>query len=117
VLQDEEPTDMADYIQVVTTTQRKEDAQTIARALVEQRLAACVQVLGPITSTYRWEGQIVTGQEWQCWAKSRRGLYERIEEAIRRLHPYEVPEILAVEVFAGSRGYLAWLDKEVITGN
>ena len=104
---------MTDYIQVVTTTGRKEDAQAIARALVEQRLAACVQVLGPITSTYRWEGKIETSQEWQCWAKSRRELYEQIEGAIRRLHPYEVPEILAMAILAGSRSYLAWLDEEV----
>jgi len=104
---------MTDYIQVVTTTARQEDAQMIARALVEDRLAACVQVLGPVSSTYRWKGQIETGQEWQCWVKSRRELYERIEQAIRRLHPYEVPEILAVEVLAGSRGYLAWVDEQV----
>ena len=106
---------MAEYIQVVTTTGHKEDAQAIARALVEERLAACVQVLGPITSTYRWEGEIETAQEWQCWAKSRRELYGRIEEAIVRLHPYEVPEILAVEILSGSRSYLAWLDEEVVT--
>ncbi len=104
---------MSDYIQVVTTTEHKRDAETIARAMVEQRLAACVQVLGPITSTYHWEGEIETSQEWQCWAKSRRELYERVEEAIRRLHPYEVPEILAVEIVAGSRSYLAWLDSAV----
>ena len=106
---------MAEYIQVVTTTERKQDAEAIARALVEERLAACVQVLGPITSTYRWEGEIETGQEWQCWAKSRRELYGRIEGTIVRLHPYEVPEILAVEIVAGSPSYLAWLDEEVGT--
>ena len=104
---------MAEHIQVVTTTQRKQDAETIARELVQQRLAACVQVLGPITSTYRWEGKIETAQEWQCWAKSRRELYEQIERAIRQIHPYEVPEILAVEIVAGSQGYLAWVDEEV----
>lgn len=104
---------MADYIQVVTTTEHEQDAQTIARQLVQQRLAACVQVLGPITSTYRWEGRIETAQEWQCWAKTRRELYEQIERAIRQIHSYELPEILAVEIVAGSRGYLAWLDEEV----
>jgi periplasmic divalent cation tolerance protein len=104
---------MAEYIQVVTTTEEEQDAQVIARALVEERLAACVQVLGPITSTYRWEGKIETSREWQCWAKSRRELYEQIEQTIRRLHPYEVPEILAVEILAGSQGYLAWLDEQL----
>ena len=59
-----------------------------------QRLAACVQVSGPITSTYRWKGAVETSQEWQCWAKSRRELYGPIEQAIRGLHPYEEPEIL-----------------------
>ena len=92
----------ADYIQVVTTTERREDAERIARELVESRLAACVQIVGPITSTYRWQGKIEMAEEWQCWTKSRRDLYDAIEQAIRRLHPYEVPEILAVPVLAGS---------------
>jgi periplasmic divalent cation tolerance protein len=107
---------MTDYIQVVTTTERREDAERIARTLVEERLAACVQVTGPITSTYRWQGQIETAQEWQCWAKSRRGLYDKIEQTIRRLHPYEVPEILAMPILAGSAGYLAWLEGETERG-
>jgi periplasmic divalent cation tolerance protein len=104
---------MGQYIQVITTTERREDADRIAGALVEARLAACVQVVGPITSTYRWQGKIETAQEWQCWAKSRRDLYDQIQQAIRRLHPYEVPEILALPVLAGSVDYLAWLDGQI----
>ncbi len=104
---------MSDYIQIVTTAGTRDDAQRIARALVEGRLAACVQVVGPVTSTYRWKGQIETGEEWQCWAKTRQSLYERVEQAIRRLHPYEVPEILALPVLAGNAAYLSWLDEEV----
>ena len=103
---------MSDYIQVLTTTERREDAERIAQALVEERLAACAQVTGPITSIYRWQGKIETAQEWQCWAKSRRDLYEQIEQTIRRLHPYELPEILAMPIAAGSGDYLAWLDAE-----
>jgi len=103
----------AEHVQVVTTTEDEQDALAIARALVEGRLAACVQVVGPITSTYRWQGKIEVGREWQCWAKSRRELIDQIEETIRRLHPYEVPEILAVEIVSGSRDYLAWLDEQV----
>ena len=102
-----------ELIQVVTTTERHEDAQTIARALIEERLAACVQVIGPITSTYRWEGNIETSEEWQCWAKSRQELYAAIEQAIRRLHSYQVPEILAVDIVAGGGDYLTWLDEQV----
>ena len=103
---------MTAYIQVVTTTARREEAERIARELVETHLAACVQIVGPITSTYRWQGKIETGEEWQCWAKTRGDLFARVEEAIRRIHPYEVPEILAVPVVAGSASYLAWLDAE-----
>lgn len=104
---------MAEYIQVITTTEKREDAERIARTLVEARLAACVQVLGPITSTYRWKGAIETAQEWQCVAKSRVERFDKIDEAVRAVHPYDVPEILAVPITAGSRAYLEWLDGEV----
>jgi periplasmic divalent cation tolerance protein len=104
---------MTDYIQIVTTVENRDDAEAIARSLVERRLAACVQIVGPITSIYRWQGKINTTQEWQCWAKSRHELYDRIEQAIRRLHPYQTPEILAIAVAAGSADYLAWLDEDV----
>ena len=104
---------MTDYIQVVTTTEHREEAEAIARSLVEDRLAACVQVLGPISSTYRWKDRIETAEEWQCVAKSRRALYDQIEAAIRRQHTYDVPEILALPILAGSESYLAWLEREV----
>jgi periplasmic divalent cation tolerance protein len=104
---------MTAYIQVITTTETKADAQAIARAVVEKRLAGCVQIIGPITSTYWWQGEIETAEEWLCVIKSRRDLYERLEEAIREMHPYDVPEILAVPVIAGSQDYLRWLDSEL----
>jgi periplasmic divalent cation tolerance protein len=104
---------MDDYIQLVTTTESKEQAEAIARTLVERREAACVQIVGPITSIYRWQGQIETGQEWQCWIKSRRGLYDRIEATIRQLHSYQVPEILAMPILAGNPAYLRWIDQQV----
>jgi periplasmic divalent cation tolerance protein len=100
-------------IQVITTTGEREDADRIAQALIESRLAACVQVQGPITSTYRWQGQIETAEEWQCCAKSRQDLYPELEAAIRQLHPYEVPEILAIAILEGNASYLAWLDGEL----
>ena len=106
---------MTDYIQVVTTTERKEDAERIARALVEARLAACVQIVGPITSRYHWKGAIETAEEWQCVAKSREVLFAEIDEAIRGIHPYDVPEILALPIAAGSRAYLEWVGAELKT--
>ena len=101
-----------DYIQVITTTDGQQNAEAIARALVEKRLAACVQVFGPLTSTYRWKGEIQTAQEWQCVAKGRRDAFGNIEATIRRLHPYQVPEVLALPVTAGSPDYLAWVENE-----
>jgi periplasmic divalent cation tolerance protein len=104
---------MTGHIQVITTTETEADAQVIAKALVDRRLAGCVQIIGPITSTYRWEGKIETAGEWLCVIKSRADLYEALEEAIRDVHPYDVPEILAVPVTAGSKDYLDWLDNEL----
>lgn len=104
---------MSSYIEVVTTCERQEDAQRIARRLVDERLAACVQILGPITSVYRWKGAVETAVEWQCRAKSRADLYERLESAIRQLHSYDVPEILALPVLHGGADYLRWLDEQV----
>ncbi|MGO9136334.1 MAG: divalent-cation tolerance protein CutA [Syntrophales bacterium] len=104
---------MKPYIQVMTTTDNKEDAEKIAMSLVEKRLAACVQIAGPITSLYRWKGNIEKTQEWQCWIKSKEILYKEIEKAIKSVHPYEVPEIIAIPIVAGSRGYLQWLESEV----
>jgi periplasmic divalent cation tolerance protein len=100
---------MTDYVQVLTTVSSAEDARRICDALVEDRLAACVQVAGPVSSTYRWHGGIEREREWQCLAKTEARLYAAVEAAIRRLHSYEEPEILAIPVLAGSRGYLDWV--------
>ncbi len=104
---------MHEYIQVATTVATEEDAGAIAGLLVEKRLAACVQVLGPMTSHYRWQGKIETSGEYLCLAKSRAALYPEIEAAIKAAHSYEVPEIIALPVIAGSKEYLAWLGAEV----
>ena len=104
---------MTGYVQVVTTTNTKDDAQRIAGAIVEQRLAGCVQVIGPIMSTYWWEGKVETAEEWLCLIKSTGSVYSQLEKAIRDVHPYEVPEILAVPVAAGSQRYLDWLGGEI----
>ena len=104
---------MEEFITVTTTTAKREDADRIARTLVEARLAACVQILGPITSVYRWKGKIETEGEWLCLIKSSRGRYGALEEMILKLHPYETPEIVATGITAGSRGYLDWLGEQL----
>ena len=103
---------MNDFLQIVTTTERQEDARRIADLLVEKRLAACVQIVGPVTSIYRWQGKVESAQEWQCQIKTRQALLDDVADAIRETHPYEVPEIVAVPIVAGSREYLIWLEEQ-----
>lgn len=102
-----------DFIQVFTTTEKKEDAERIAKSVIEAKLAACVQIMGPIESTYRWKGKIEKSAEWFCFIKSTRKLYPDLEDAIKKEHPYEVPEIIAVPVSGGSADYLEWLKGQV----
>ena len=106
---------MSTYLQVMTTTETREDARTVARSLVEQRLAACVQIIGPITSTYWWKDEITEDQEYLCLVKTTHAAYHAVEAAIKAVHPYDVPEIMAMPVAAGSSEYLEWLDAETIT--
>lgn len=84
-------------------------AQALASGLVERRLAACAQVLGPISSTYWWEGAVETAQEHLVLAKTTAGRFEDIREHVRSEHPYDNPEILAVPVTAAAGPYAAWL--------
>jgi periplasmic divalent cation tolerance protein len=95
----------------MSTTDSSEEARKIAATLVERRLAGCVQVIGPISSTYRWEGGIETAQEWLCLIKTGAEAFAELEAAIREVHSYDVPEILAVPVVGGSAAYLRWLQE------
>lgn len=104
---------MSDAILVTTTFVDQADAQRMAAALVARQLAACVQISGPIESTYRWKGQIETSQEWVCSIKTTQRLFPEVEQAIRDLHSYEQPEIVAVPILTGNRGYLDWLVSSV----
>lgn len=104
---------MADCCQVTTTVATQADAERIAAALVEERLAACVQVAGPIISTYRWQGAVERVTEWHCHCKTTRARYPALEARLRELHPYETPEIIALPIVAGFPAYLAWIEEGV----
>ena len=104
-----EGTNMTDIMQVQTTTDQRESALAIAEDLVGSGLAACVQIGGPITSLYRWRGNVETASEWTCTIKTTVGLYPAVEQRIRQLHTYEEPEIIAVEIAVASTSYLNWL--------
>jgi len=103
---------MPSAFQVESTTDSREEASKIAAGLVEKRLAACVQVVGPIRSTFWWEGRVQDAEEFLLLCKVPE---ERLEEAtslIEELHSYDVPEVLAFEVAHGSRSYLDWVATE-----
>jgi periplasmic divalent cation tolerance protein len=102
-----------EYVQVLTTTASEDEAAVIADALLGRRLAACVQVIGPVESRFWWEGRVDTAREWLCLVKTTADHYDGVEAAIRELHSYDVPEIMALPVSRGSRDYLAWLGETV----
>jgi periplasmic divalent cation tolerance protein len=104
---------MEAYIQISTTTETKEQAEKIAQHLVEKKLAACVQIVGSITSIYRWKGKVENTQEWLCLIKTRGDLFNKVETAIKKLHPYEIPEIIAVPIVKCSKEYMKWIDDEL----
>jgi periplasmic divalent cation tolerance protein len=103
---------MNNYIQVLITIDSEEKAKHLQRLLVEHRAAACVQVWGPIFSTYRWEGEIQDAQEWMCLAKTEAEQYDWLESLVKENHPYDVPEILAFPIFTGNKEYLDWVGAE-----
>ncbi|MEA2083032.1 MAG: divalent-cation tolerance protein CutA [Thermodesulfobacteriota bacterium] len=104
---------MTEYIQIVTTVESENDAEKIAELLVGRRLAACVQIAGPVTSRFWWDGKINTAEEYQVIIKSRNDLFSEIESVITDAHPYDVPEIQATSILAGGKGYLNWLSEEL----
>ena len=106
---------MSDLLQITTTTGTREVAERIAVELVDLRLAACVQVSGPMTSIYRWQGKVENAEEWLCTAKTSREKLPAIQELLKRLHPYEVPELIATPIVDGSEAYLKWLAEQLTT--
>ena len=102
---------MTEYIQVLTTVEHKADAENIAKSLVEKRLAACVQILGPLTSYFHWQGKLDSAAEYLCLIKSRDDLFAKLETEIISMHPYDVPEIISVPVTRGLPDYLQWVCK------
>jgi periplasmic divalent cation tolerance protein len=102
----------SDYVQVTTLVADRSAADRMAAQLVEDRLAACVQIVGPVSSTYRWQEKLEQSEEWMCLIKTTLERYPAVEQAIRGWHGYELPEIIAVPIVAGSEQYLAWVRAE-----
>jgi periplasmic divalent cation tolerance protein len=108
------PVPSNDNIVVFTNCGSYREARKIARTLVEKRLAACANVVtAPVQSIYRWEEKIETAKEFLLLVKTSRSRFDAVEREIRELHSYDVPEIIAVPIAAGSRAYLNWLSESV----
>ena len=101
---------MTDKIVVLTTCGSEEEASRIARLLVEQRLAACVNVIPGARSHYRWEGAVESADEWLLIAKSSRAQFEQLRLSVEKAHSYQVPEVIALPVVEGSANYLNWIE-------
>lgn len=98
---------------VVLVTTRPDDAERLAQALVESRLVACVNILPGVTSLYRWEGEVQRDEEVLLLLKTVADRFDAVADLVQRLHPYEVPEVIAIPLVAGSSDYLAWIAESV----
>jgi len=101
---------MTDKIVVLSTCASEAEAETLARTVVEQRLAACVNVIPRIRSYYRWKGALESAEEWLLLIKSSRERFQELMAALEKAHSYEVPEVLALQVVDGAANYLNWID-------
>ena len=102
---------MPDALVVLVTVGSESEAETIATALLDERLAACVTIGGPIRSLYRWQGRIADDREWQLVIKTRSDLFDALADRVRVLHSYDVPEIIGLPVTVGNPAYLEWLEE------
>ncbi len=100
-----------EHIVVLITTSSEDEARNIAEALVRVGKAACVNIVPQVDSFFRWEGKLESAQESLLVVKTKRELFPEVVELVKKMHSYEVPEVIALPIVAGSEGYLEWLDK------
>jgi periplasmic divalent cation tolerance protein len=111
------PREPEEFQLVLTTAGSDEQAVTIARALVDRRLAACVNIVSAVCSIYRWEGKIEEEEEKLLIVKTSRRLFPQVQQAIRELHSYDLPEVLAIPIVTGDPDYLNWLGESLSDGS
>ena len=104
---------MTKFIQIQTTTPKRSDAIKIAEALAKKRLSACTQILGPVESVFYWKGKLQREKEWLCLIKTKKNLYKKVENEIKKIHPYKLPEIIATPITLGNKDYINWIESEV----
>jgi periplasmic divalent cation tolerance protein len=103
---------MADHVIVSSTTDSEEAARELAGGAIEAKLGACAQIVGPITSVYRWEGAVQSDPEWRVDVKTAADRVDALVEHIKGRHSYDVPEVIVTPIEGGSREYLAWVVEE-----
>lgn len=101
------------YRVVISTIDNRDSAEHFARALLDSRLVACVNIIGPITSLYHWQGVIERDEEYLLLMKTEAAEEKSLIERIEELHPYEVPEVIVLPILGGSSSYLSWIDASV----
>ena len=102
------------YVIVLVTTQNKQEAETMAQSLLKQKLIACANILGPMTSHFYWSDKIEKAEEFLLLMKSQLNMFDKIAAAVNKLHSYDVPEVLALPIMVGSEAYLSWLDRSLM---
>lgn len=104
------------YVVVITTTDKREEAASIAKLAVERKLAACVQIVGPVESVYRWQGKVERSEEFRCEMKTRAEKFDELHALIVESHSYELPEVIAVPIIEIAPAYAKWIDEQLSDG-
>ena len=102
-----------DYTLIIVTASSREEAEKIATTLLERKLIACANILGPVSSRFWWQGKIDSAKEYMIFMKTKRELFDQVADNVKQLHSYEVPEIIALPIVEGAKPYLEWINSSL----
>ena len=102
-----------DYTLIMVTASSREEAEKIATTLLERKLIACANILGPVSSRFWWQGKIDSAEEYMIFMKTKRELFDQVADNVKQLHSYEVPEIIALPIVEGAKPYLEWINSSL----
>ena len=102
-----------EYILIMVTASSREEAEKIATTLLERKLIACANILGPVSSRFWWQGKIDSAEEYMIFMKTKRELFDQVADNVKQLHSYEVPEIIALPIVEGAKPYLEWINSNL----
>ena len=102
-----------EYTLIMVTASSREEAEKIATTLLERKLIACANILGPVSSRFWWQGKIDSAEEYMIFMKTKRELFDQVADNVKQLHSYEVPEIIALPIVEGAKPYLEWINSSL----